>query len=56
MTELQISNGKIIDALPLVKSTCIKFLYFFRNQLPDQYVSPCVNLLADYLKSEYVVN
>ena len=55
MTELQSSNGQI-DALPLVKSTCIKFLYFFRNQLPDQYVSPCVNLLADYLKSEYVVN
>lgn len=55
MPDLQNQSGGI-DQLPLVKSTCMKFIYFFRNQLPDHYVSPSVNLLADYLKSEYAVN
>jgi hypothetical protein len=45
-----------IDNLPLLKSTCIKFIYFFRNQIPDDQIAPLVNMMADYLKSEKTVN
>ena len=31
-----------IDELPLLKSTCIKFIYFFRKQIPDQKILPLV--------------
>ena len=31
-----------IDELPLLKSTCIKFIYFFRKQIPDQEILPLV--------------
>jgi hypothetical protein len=30
------TNGQNIDELPIVKSTSMKFIYFFRNQIPDQ--------------------
>lgn len=45
-----------IDTLPLLRATCIKFVYMFRNQIPDEYVSTFVNLFADYLKASMVVN
>jgi hypothetical protein len=53
--ELQ-TNGQNLDDLPLLKSACMKFVYFFRNQIPDAYVSTMANMMADYLKSEFVVN
>jgi len=53
--ELQV-NGNNLDDLPLLKSSCMKFVYFFRNQIPDAHVPTVVNMMADYLKSEFVVN
>lgn len=45
-----------LDNLPVLKSTCIKFVYMFRNQVPDNYVIEFVKLFTDYLKSENQVN
>ena len=45
-----------IDKLPMLKSTCIKFIYMFRNQIPDQFVPVFVDKVADFLKSEQQVN
>jgi len=28
----------------------------FRNQIPDQYIPPLLDKIADFLKSEYQVN
>lgn len=33
--ELQVPQGASIDDLPVLKATCIKFVYMFRNQIPD---------------------
>ncbi len=44
-----------IDALPLLRATCIKFVYMFRNQVPDDFVTKFVDLFADYLKSSMIV-
>lgn len=49
-------NGDNIDDLPLLKATCMKFVYFFRNQIPDAHVPSIVNMMADYLKSSFTVN
>ena len=54
--ELQIQEGQPIDNLPIVKATCIKFVYMFRNQIPDAFVPEFVKLFSDYLKSEQQVN
>ena len=53
--ELQLAPQNKIDDLPLLKATSIKFLYFFRNQIPDAQVQYVANLMADYLKSESLV-
>ena len=53
--ELQI-NGQGLDDLPLLKSTCMKFVYFFRNQIPDAHVPLVVDMMSDYLKSQFAVN
>jgi hypothetical protein len=45
-----------IDQLALVKATSLKFIYFFRNQLPDQYVPNLIGMIAQYLRSERQVN
>ena len=50
------TNGQNIDDLPIVKSTCMKFIYFFRNQIPDEQVPLVVNMMSDHLKSQNVVN
>ena len=50
--ELQLQPNVPLDNLPILKSTCIKFVYMFRNQIPDNYVGEFVNLFSDYLKSE----
>jgi hypothetical protein len=49
-------QGESIDELSLLKATCMKFVYFFRNQIPDEHVPLVVNLMADYLKSQHAVN
>ncbi len=36
--ELQLSEQNPIDNLQVLKATCIKFVYMFRNQIPDSYV------------------
>ena len=53
--ELQVSPQNKLDNLPLLKATSIKFLYFFRNQIPDDQVQSVAVLMADYLKSESLV-
>jgi exportin-2 (importin alpha re-exporter) len=53
--ELQVSPQNKLDDLMLLKATSIKFLYFFRNQIPDAQVTYVANLMADYLKSESLV-
>jgi hypothetical protein len=53
--ELQVTPTNKLDDLPLLKATSIKFLYFFRNQIPDAQVQFVAVLMADYLKAESVV-
>lgn len=45
-----------IDNLNLLKATCIKFVYMFRNQIPDNFVPVFLNKISDFLKSEQPVN
>ena len=45
LQEAQINN------LGMLKATCIKFIYMFRNQIPDQYIPPLLEKIADFLKS-----
>lgn len=51
----ELQEGKI-NNLSQLKATCIKFIYMFRNQLPDQYVPVFLDKVADFLKSESQVN
>ena len=53
MNELEEQN---IDNLSMLKATCLKFIYMFRNQIPDQYVAPLVNKVSDFLLSQSPVN
>lgn len=53
--ELNMQNESI-DTLAMLKATCIKFVYFFRNQISDGHVSALVDMLANYLRSENMVN
>lgn len=45
-----------LDNLPLLKATCIKFIYMFRNQIPDQFVPVFLDKVADFLRSQSFVN
>jgi hypothetical protein len=45
-----------IDNLSILKATCIKFIYMFRNQIPDHLVPEFVSKISDFLKSENQVN
>ena len=45
-----------INNLSMLKSVCIKFIYMFRNQIPDQFVPIFVDKVSDLLKSENPVN
>ena len=49
-------EGVPLDNLAVLKATCIKFVYMFRNQIPDNYVLEFVKLFTEYLKSENLVN
>ena len=40
----------------MLKATCIKFVYMFRNQIVDEHVPLFIKLFSDYLKSEQLVN
>ena len=57
LPELATNNGNpdSINELPLLKATAIKFLYFFRNQIPDSQVLNVATLMADLLKAESFV-
>lgn len=52
----ELQQTQKIDDLPLIKATCIKFIYFFRNQLLDEQVQPLLALMTEYLRSDYPVN
>lgn len=52
--ELGIQEG--IDNLPMLKATSMKFIYFFRNQIPDAHIPQLVGMLAELLKSTNEVN
>ena len=51
--ELQEDN---IENLPILKATCLKFIYLFRNQIPDANVLNFMELTYKFLKSGYKVN
>jgi exportin-2 (importin alpha re-exporter) len=44
------------DNLPLLKATCIKFVYMFRSFLPPEYLINFLQLFCNFLKSQYIVN
>ena len=41
-----------IDHLPILKASCLKFVYMFRNQLPDQFVPIFLDKVSDFLRSQ----
>jgi hypothetical protein len=41
-----------IDHLPILKASCLKFVYMFRNQLPDQFVPVFLDKVSDFLRSQ----
>ena len=45
-----------INNLPILKATCIKFVYMFRNQIDDQYAQTFVQLFIQFLDSDSIVN
>lgn len=45
-----------IDNLPLLKATCLKFIYMFRNQIPDTFVPVFLEKVADFITSQSTVN
>lgn len=45
-----------VDKLNLLKATCIKFVYMFRNQIPDEHVQLYLNEFTKFLKSMSIVN
>lgn len=53
MPELQEEK---INNLGQLKATCIKFIYMFRNQIPDQFVPALLDKVSDFLRSESEVN
>ena len=52
----EMGDEENIDNLPILKATCLKFIYMFRNQLPDQYVPIFVDKVNKFLKSSSIVN
>jgi hypothetical protein len=40
----------------MLKATCMKFVYMFRNQVTDAHVPSFVNLFSDFLGSSTLVN
>ena len=38
--------------LPILKATCIKFVYMFRNQLPNEHLQNFMSLLSNFLKCD----
>lgn len=51
----ELSEAKF-DELPLLKAACLKFVYMFRNQIPDTYVGQFVMQISNFLKSSSPVN
>lgn len=45
-----------VDNLPILKATCIKFVYMFRNQIPDDYVPTFIGMFCNFLGSSSTVN
>lgn len=53
MPELQEQE---IDRLPILKATCIKFIYMFRNQIPDGHTHTFLSIFSRFLTSMSIVN
>jgi hypothetical protein len=47
---------KEMDNLAMLKATCIKFVYMFRNQLPEELIPDFVQKISEFLQSEHLVN
>jgi len=45
-----------IDNLEMLKATCIKFVYMFRNQLPVDHIVNYLQLFTGFLNSMHPVN
>ena len=45
-----------VEDFPILKATCIKFVYMFRNQIPQNFVVSFLDLLANFLQSSSIVN
>jgi exportin-2 (importin alpha re-exporter) len=45
-----------IDNLQVLKATCIKFVYMFRNQIPDEHTQQFISLFSNFLNSMSIVN
>ena len=45
-----------MEKLPVLKATCLKFVFMFRNQLPDDQVLNFMQLAANHLSSPAEVN
>lgn len=43
------------DNLPILKATCLKFVYLFRNQIPEDNVLNFMELTYKFLKSDFKV-
>ena len=41
--------------MPILKATCLKFVYLFRNQIPEDNVLTFMELTYKFLKSEHKV-
>jgi hypothetical protein len=52
----EIAAEEHIDTLPMMKATCLKFLYMFRNQIPDNFADQFVTRIASFLQSGRLVN
>lgn len=47
---------KDVDHLPVLKATCLKFIFMFFNQIPQDHTQNFLGLLSEFLKSMNLVN
>jgi hypothetical protein len=40
----------------MLKATCLKFVYIFRNQVPDAFILQFIGVFSNFLKSSSPVN
>jgi hypothetical protein len=45
-----------VDNLTILKATSLKFVYTFRNQVPDEFILQFIGVFSNFLKSQSPVN